>query len=71
MIHNVRPLRYISYNPGEEISASYNVGLGTKAAYGYAIDNARQRGGQVVCEYADGAFEVVKNYGRETVQNSA
>lgn len=54
-----RPIRYIVHNRFQDQPASYNAGLGARKAYDWAVQNARQNAGEVICEFSDGAVEVV------------
>lgn len=53
------PVRYVVHNRFEDHPASYNCGLGARKAYEYAIQNARCRAGEVICEFSDGVVELV------------
>ena len=55
----MRPLRYIVHNRFQDIPASYNVSLGAKTAYAYALQNARWHAGEIVCEFVDGTTQIV------------
>lgn len=58
-----RPLRYIAINPYEDLSTSYNHAFwGETKAYGWAVANAKPRGGKIVCEYVDGTTKVVRDF---------
>lgn len=54
-----RPVRYIVHNRFQDQPASYNASLGAKKAFEYAVQNARQNAGEVVCEFSDGVVELV------------
>lgn len=42
----------------------YHTGLGTKAAWGYALETARTYGGRLEEEDSDGRFEIVRDWSR-------
>ncbi len=62
-----RRIRYIALN-GEDYPASYNCSLGDRAARDWAIQNARTYRGQVICQYADGETEVVRDFRRSRAE---
>lgn len=57
--NSARPIRYIVHNRFQDQPASYNAGLGAKKAFDWAVQNARQNAGEVICEFSDGVVEVV------------
>jgi len=56
-----RLIRYVVDFPNG-VSVGYHTGLGTKTAWGYALETARIYGGRLAEEDADGNFEVVRDW---------
>ena len=62
--------RYIVINPYQDISASYNLDLGSNALK-YAEQNARKWYGKIVAEFTDGNRKTIRDFGNNSNQDNS